>query len=92
MLDQHGCLGFLFFFLQDTFANYNMEGGSQEFVDLRTVRVGVFSEKKLLVVFYLNGVLCRIQYPGKYAPGKSYMCVEARGIEDSRSMGFPGTS
>jgi hypothetical protein len=40
-----------------------------------TVRIGVFSEKKLLVD--LNGVLCHVLYPGKYAPTRGFMCVEA---------------
>jgi hypothetical protein len=78
------------FFLQNTFANYNMEVGLQECVDVGTVRVGVFSEKKLLVVFYVDGVLHHILYPGKYAPGRGYICVQK--LEDSRSMYFPRIS
>jgi hypothetical protein len=69
------------FFLRNTFTNYNMKVGLQECVDVGTVRVGVFSEKKLLVVFYLNGVLCRILYLGKYAPGRGFMYVEAGGFK-----------
>jgi hypothetical protein len=48
----------------------------QESVDLGSGRLGVFSEKKLLVVFYLNGVLYDILFPGKYTPARGYMCIE----------------
>jgi hypothetical protein len=59
----------------------NMEVGLQECVDVGTMRIGVFSEKKLLVVFYLNGILCCILYLGKYAPGRGFMYVEARSFK-----------
>jgi hypothetical protein len=49
----------------------------QESVDLGSVCLGVFSEKKLLVVFYLNGVLCDILFLGKYTPSRGYMYIEA---------------
>jgi hypothetical protein len=49
----------------------------QESIDLGSGHLGVFSEKKLLVVFYLNGVLCDILFPGKYTPSRGYMCIEA---------------
>jgi hypothetical protein len=58
-----------------------MEVGLHECVDVGTVCVGVFSEKKLLVVFDFNGVLCHILFLGKYAPARGFMCVEARSFK-----------
>jgi hypothetical protein len=41
------------------------------------LRSGILSEKKLLVVFYLNGILCQIMFLGKFPLPSSYISVEA---------------
>ena len=73
-------VSYFFTFSTKYFANYNIEVDLQECIDVGTIYVGVFSEKKL-VVFYLNGVLCHILYPTKYAPGRGYMSIEVGGFK-----------
>jgi hypothetical protein len=35
---------------------------------VQKLHLGILSEKKLLVVFYFNGVLCKIMFEGKFPP------------------------
>ena len=48
---------------------------------IEKLRLGIFSEKKMLVVFYLNGVLCKIMFVEKFPPPSSYIRIEVRSFK-----------
>jgi hypothetical protein len=56
----------------------------QVFVDVGSnhkLCLGVLLEKKLLVVFYLNGVLCHIMFPKKCSLLIGYITIEAENFK-----------